>query len=139
MPSSSHANFDQARDVLALSTSAALLLLFVVLPFVLAVVVIALVQWRAPAVPAALRTPELLANGEPARGTLVDWRSHATSFIDRRPMVSLRFDATAEDGTAFELVVTQSLARPVIAALEKGMTFELRVSPDRTAGAVIFP
>ena len=117
-----------------------LVVIFVVLPFVVAPIVIALVARRAPSVPAAHRTGALLADGEPGRGTVLGKRSHATSFVDFRPMGSLRLEVTPDaGGPPFELTVTQPIPRAVFTGLEEGMVLPVRFSPDRKAGAVILP
>lgn len=106
-----------------------------VLPFFVAGIVIFIVVSRSPDVPAGLRTSSLLADGEPATGELLDWKVKSTVFMDRRPMVAMRI-AVRDAG---ELNVTQAIPRPLLAALQEGMTLDLRLSPDGAAAAVIFP
>lgn len=118
----------------------AFLLLFVVLPFVVAALVIGFVLWRSPDVQPGTRTSELLADGLPGSGTLVAVRSHASAFLDRRPMASLALEVTpADGGPTFELIATQSVPRPILRALKPGIVLDVRYSPDRSAGAVILP
>jgi len=120
-----------------LSQSAELLLLFVVAPFFVAGIVIAIVVSRAETVPPELRTSALLENGEPARAELVDWRNRAMFFLDRRPMVAFRLSVHGS-GEPFELVVVQSVTRQVLSGLSRGMDVDVRLSADRTAGAIDF-
>ena len=117
-----------------MSLGSALLLLFVVVPVVLAVAVIALVQWRAPEVPAEHLTSELLRDGTRANGTLVEWHITGQSFLDRRPMVDFRV-AVREDEP--ELSITQSVPRDVLNRMKPGMPVEVRLSEDGSAGALV--
>ena len=119
-----------------MSLGTALLLLFVVVPVVVAVGVVALVQWRSPDVPAEHLTSELLRDGTPAKGTLVEWHITGQSFLDRRPMVDFRV-ALREDEAA-ELSITQSVPRDVLHRIKPGMPVEVRLSKDGVAGAVVF-
>jgi len=130
----------------ALTQTGALVVLFVVLPFIVAAGVVAFVLWRSPSLPPELRTSALLAHGELSRGTLLDWRSRGLLF-DPRPMVALRLaiepdTADVSDpagGQPFELTITQAVPRQLLGRLERGMSLEVRLSPDRTAGAVVLP
>ena len=121
----------------ALSDGMALLFLFVILPVFLALAVAALVQWRSAPVPQELRTSDLLRDGAPGEATLLDWRTPGQSFLDRRPMVTFRLSLSGVDGA--ELFVTQSVTRAVLRSLERGMIVDVRLSPDRRAGAIVFP
>ena len=118
-----------------MSLGTALLLLFVVVPVFVAVAVVALVQWRSPDVPAEHLTSELLRDGTPANGTLVEWHITGQSFLDRRPMVDFRV-AVREDEP--ELSITQSVPRDVLRHMKPGMPVEVRLSKDGLAGAVVF-
>lgn len=119
-----------------MSQGLALLLLFVVMPIVLGVAVAALVQWRSSPVAADELTSEVLRTGEPARATVLDWRSPGQSFVDRRPMVTFRV-ALVDGG--HELHITQSVPRIVLRRMQKGMTVDVRLSPDRASGAIVLP
>ncbi|HVE95208.1 MAG TPA: hypothetical protein VNB24_09820 [Acidimicrobiales bacterium] len=122
--------------VLAVSQSVALLLLFVVLPLVLAYVIARLVQWRSEPFPAELRTSTILRDGDSAEGELIDWRSPAQSFLDRHPMVTFRVAVAGRE--QYEIRITQSVPRGVLRHLERGMTVPIRLSADRTHGAIVF-
>ena len=113
--------------------TSALLLLFVVLPVVLGVVVIALVGRGGPTVAPELRTSSLLQDGEPAKAELLQWKRSGALFLDRRPMVAFRVRVVGE---STELTIVQSIPAGLVRDLEKGMTLDVRLSPDRSAGAV---
>lgn len=117
----------------------ALLFLFVVLPVFLALAVAALVQWRSAPVPAELRTSDLLRDGTPGEATVLEWRTPGQSFLDRRPMVTFRLSLAGPGHESEELHITQSVTRDVLRSLEPGMTVDVRLSPDRKAGAIVFP
>ena len=119
-----------------MSQGVALLLLFVVVPVVAAVAVVALVQWRSPAVPAGHRTSELLRDGIRTTATLLDWHTPGQSFLDRRPMVSFR--VAVHDAAAAELTITQSVPRGVLHRMKPGMPLDVSLSKDGLAGAVVF-
>lgn len=121
--------------VVAVSQGAALLLLFVVLPLVLAAAIAWLVQSRSEPFPPELRTSNLLRDGDPAEATLLDWRSPSQSFLDRHPMITFRVAVGA--GVPFELDITQSIPRALLRSLEKGDIVDVRLSADRTAGAIV--
>lgn len=119
-----------------MSQGLALLLLFVVMPIVLGVAVAALVQWRSSPVAADELTSEVLRTGEPAQATVLDWRSPGQSFVDRRPMVTFRV-ALLDGGD--QLHITQSVPRIVLRRMQKGMTVDVRLGPDRASGAIVLP
>ena len=114
----------------------ALLLLFVVVPVVTAVAVVALVQWRSAAVPAGYRTSDLLRDGTPATATLIEWRTPGQSFLEARPMATFR--VAVADHEPGELSITQSVPRAVLRRMKPGMDLNVRLSPDGLAGAVVF-
>jgi hypothetical protein len=113
-------------------------LLFVVLPFVVAPAVIAFVAWRSSGKPPPLRTSAILADGLPAEAEVLAVRMSG-SFLDVRPMVrfSLRVN-TGPDDAPFDLQVVQSIPRGVVREIRPGDTVEVRVTPDRSAGAVVW-
>ena len=121
--------------VLAVSQGVALLFLFVALPLVLAAAIAWLVQSRSEPFPPELRTSSLLRDGQPAEGTLLDWRSPAQSFLDRHPMITFRVSIAAD--VPFELDITQSIPRALLRSLEKGDMVDVRLSADRTVGAIV--
>ena len=118
------------------SQGTALLILFVVVPVVAAVAVIAFVQWRSPTVPAGYLTSELLRDGTPATATLLDWQTPGQSFLDQRPMVTFR--VAVHDDEPAELTITQSVPRGVLHRMKPGMRLDVRLSKDGLAGAVAF-
>jgi hypothetical protein len=125
----------------ALSQTSALLLLFIVLPIVAAPLIVALVSWHGQTVPAGLRTSDLLRDGEPAEAELLGWKNRGL-FLDRTPMVAFRLAVQppgAPGADPIELAVTQSTPRPLLSGLSAGMTIEVRLSPDRTAAAIVWP
>lgn len=119
--------------VLAISQSSALLLLFVVLPVVLAPIVIAYVDRHSPAAKEGERTSDLLRDGEETRAELIRWRLLTTFLFDPRPMVE--FELRFEDG--HELTTTQAVPRPLVGDIRTGMEMIVSVNADRSAGAVV--
>lgn len=156
-------------SLFGLSTDQALLVVFVVLPFVAAAVVVPLVTWRTSRWPRpSMLTSEILARGMPAHAQIMGVRVLGT-VVDPRPMVrvSLRVfpsvagetgqgaetDRTAdkvepgesgktsmarEGFETFDLEVVQAFPRSVLRALRPGDTVEIRLSDDRSAGAVVW-
>jgi hypothetical protein len=117
------------------SQGTALVLLFVVVPVVAAVAVVAFVQWRSPAVPEGHLTSEVLRHGTPADATLLEWRTPGQSFLDARPMVTFR--VALRDKEPAELDITQSVPRGILRAMKPGMPLAVRLSHDGLAGAVV--
>jgi hypothetical protein len=117
------------------SGSAVLLLLFIVLPIVVAPVVIWLVARQSPELPRALRISELLEHGEPADAELLAWKNKGPFLLDSRPMVACHVVVHGGE----ELFITQSIPRPVLNKFVKGMTLDIRLSADHTAGAIVLP
>jgi hypothetical protein len=100
--------------------------------------VISFVARRAPEVDPSRRTSTLLREGEPVRAELVTWDKRGAPFMDRQPMVSMRLRVMPVGEAAFDLTVVQPLPAAFLRELEEGMSVEVRLSPDRTAGAVVF-
>ena len=83
-------------------------------------------------------TSEILATGERADGEIVSVRNLGT-IVDLRPMVKVVLNITTHDGgEPFELEVVQSFPRSVIYSLRPGERVDVRLSPDRSAGAVVW-
>ena len=122
--------------MLAITQVQALVLLFVVLPFVVAGGVIAFVSWRAKDEAAPTRTSAVLASGEPGDAEILGLRSYG-GLLDTRPMVRLDLRITTPSQGPFELQVTQSLPRPYARSLRVGDRVEVRVLADRSAAAVL--
>lgn len=122
---------------LSVTQALELLVLFVLLPFVVAGGVIAFVSWRSQGGPAPVRISELLAGGEPAEGEVLAV-SPLGSILDARPMLEVRLRVrTAGSSAPFDLDVTQSVPRRVASRLRQGDVVELRVSADHSAGALV--
>ena len=122
--------------MVALTQVQALVLLFVVLPFVVAGAVIGFINWRSSSDPPPVRTSTILATGEPGDGEVLAVRSFGGP-LDTRPMIRLDLRVTTAGQPAFDLQVTQSLPRPYARELKVGDHVELRVLPDRSAAAVV--
>lgn len=82
-----------ANGPAAVSQGLVLVVLFVVLPFVVAGGVIAFVSWRSGQQPAPLRTSEILRTGEPGRGEVLAVRNLGT-ILEVRPMVRIDLRVT---------------------------------------------
>jgi hypothetical protein len=122
--------------VIAATQAAALLVLFVVLPFVVAGLVIAFISWRSSSDPPPVRTSDILATGEPAEAEILAVKPLG-GFLDTRPMV--RFDLRIDvQPSPVELQVTQSVPRALLRGIGVGDRVEVRVTPDRAAAAVVF-
>lgn len=121
-----------------MSNSAALLLLFVVLPLIVTPIVVAVVVRRSPDLPAEYRISALLDHGEPATAELLAWKNKGPFLLDSRPMVEYKL-AVRTSAEPFELSVTQSTPRGAIAQLRPGMTLEVRLSADGRVGAIVLP
>ena len=119
-----------------LSQTQALVLLFVVLPFVLAAIVVPLVAWSHSGKPRPVLTSEILAHGDPGQAEIVSVRNMGNLF-DPRPMVRFALKVTA-DSEPFDLEVVQSFPRDVIRSFHAGDVVQVRLTPDRTAGAVVW-
>jgi hypothetical protein len=114
----------------------ALVILFVVLPFVVAGGVIGFINWRSRDEPAPVRTSDILATGDAGRAEILAVRSFG-GLLDTRPMIRLDLRITTGDGAMFDLQVTQSFPRPYARTLRPGDHVEVRVTADRAAAAVV--
>jgi len=137
-----------------LSPTQALVVLFVFLPFALAALVIPFVAWRHRGDPKPVLTSEILASGVRGRAEIVSVRLLGT-ILDLKPMVRFVLRVTTEagapGGTAadsgagssvdagepFDLEVVQSIPRSLVGVYRPGDTVEVRLTPDRSAGAVV--
>lgn len=120
-------------------------MLFVVLPFVLAAVVVPFVAWRHRDDPKPVLTSEILATGVRGHAEIVSVRSLGT-VLDLKPMVRfvlrVTTDAPAPGGDdpgaePFELEVVQSIPRSLVGVYRPGDRVEVRLTPDNSAGAVV--
>jgi hypothetical protein len=122
--------------VLAITQALELLLLFVVLPFVVAGLVIAFVSWRSSGEPPPIRTSEVLATGDPGSAQVVTVKPMG-GFLDPRPMVRMGLRVRVGATEEFDLEVTQSIPRGRLRDIKPGETVEVRVTGDRRTGAVL--
>jgi hypothetical protein len=124
--------------VLGATQTQALVVLFVVLPFVVAGVVIAFVSWRSSSDTPPIRTSVILATGDPAAAEVLSIKAVGL-FLDVRPMVRFLLRVNAgPDEASFELEVFQSLPRSVVRTIRTGDVLEVRVTADRSAGAIVW-
>ncbi|HEY3811520.1 MAG TPA: hypothetical protein VGL49_08800 [Acidimicrobiales bacterium] len=107
------------------------------LPFVVAGPVIAFVSWRSSGTPPPVRTSTILAEGDPAEGEVLSVKLLGT-FLDMRPMVRFSLRVHVDGESAFDLEVVQSLPRGVARDYHTGDLVELRLTHDRSAGAVVW-
>ncbi len=125
-------------SLFGLSPTQALVVLFVVLPFAVAAVVIPFVAWRNASGPRPILTSEILAHGVLAQAEILSVRQLGT-FLDLRPMVRFQLRVTASPADApFELEVIQSLPRYAVRDFRPGDRIEVRLTPDHAAGAVVW-
>ena len=112
------------------------MILFVLAPFLVAAVVVPLVGWRASKGPRPVLTSEILATGQPARATIAGVRSLG-NILDVKPMV--RFDLVVEvrGEEPFSLTVVQAIPRSLVGGFRRGDHVDVRVTSDRSAGAVV--
>jgi hypothetical protein len=127
----------QLASLFGLSEAQALVVLFVFLPLALAAVVFPLVAWRSSGTPRPTLTSEILATGVPGEAEILATKVFG-SIIDFRPMVRFRLMVRVGGDEPFELEVFQSLPRGVVHALRPGDLVEVRVTPDRAAGAIVW-
>jgi hypothetical protein len=120
-----------------LSETQALVVIFLILPFAVAAVVVPLVSWTWRGKPRPPLTSEILATGLPGEGRIVSVRPLG-SILDMRPMV--RFDlriSLDSDPDPFDLQVVQSIPRGLVHEFHPGDSVEVRVTADHQAGAVV--
>lgn len=120
----------------ALTTTVALVLLFVVLPFVVAGGVIAFVSWRSDRGAPPVRTSDVLRDGEPVTAEVLSVRNLGT-VLDVRPMVRVRIRISPGGDSPYELEVTQSVPRSGVRQIRVGDRVEARVLADRSAAALV--
>lgn len=125
-------------SLFGLSPTLALLILFVVLPFALAGLVVPFVAWRHRDDPKPVLTSEILATGVRARAEILSVRSLG-NILDMKPMVRfvLRVTGDAGAGEPFDLEVVQSIPRSLVGVFRPGDRVEVRLTPDHSAGAVV--
>jgi hypothetical protein len=122
--------------VFGLSQLQALVILFIVLPVAVAAVIVPLMVRRLSKGPRPILTSELLASGTPAEGKILNIRSLG-NILDVRPMIRFDVEATVEaDEEPFELQVFQAFPRSMVGVFKPGDIVRLRLSPDRTTGAI---
>ena len=124
--------------LLGLTQAEGLVLIFVVLPFAVAAVVVPFVVWRSSRGPKPILTSEILASGIRGEAEILSMRTLG-SILEVRPMVRFQLKVRpGPDEAPFDLEVVQSLPRSVISEFRSGDVVEVRFTPDRTAGAVVW-
>ena len=114
------------------------MILFVVLPFVLAAILVPIMVWRNSGGSPPVLTSEVLATGLPGRAEILSVRTLG-SIVEVRPMVRFVLQITpAAGGDPFDLEVVQALPRGVIGRFRKGDTVEVRFTADHAYGAVVW-
>lgn len=124
-------------SLFGLSQAQALVILFVLLPFALAAIVVPLVAWSASRGPKPVLTSEILAHGDPATARIVSVRPLG-GFLDARPMVRFGLRVTAPGEEPFDLEVYQSFPRGAVRDFRVGDEVEVRLTADRSAGAIVW-
>jgi uncharacterized protein YndB with AHSA1/START domain len=100
--------------------------------------VIAFVSWRSSAGPPPIRTSTILAEGLPGRGEVLAVKPLG-NILDVRPMVRISLRIRADgDGEPFNLDVVQSFPRGAARDIHPGDTLEVRLTPDHSAGAIVW-
>jgi hypothetical protein len=124
--------------IFGLSQVQALVILFVVLPFVLAAIVVPLVAWRSSNGPRPVLTSDILAHGLPGSAEITAVKTLG-SVLELRPMVRFNLLVRGDGaGPPFDLEVFQALPRGVIGRFRPGAVVEIRLTPDHSAGAVVW-
>jgi len=124
--------------IVGVTQSQELVLLFVVLPVLVAPVVIGFVAWRSSGKPPPVRTSTILADGQPAEAEILAIKSMG-GIVDMRPMVRFSLRVTSgPDEAPFDLEVTQSVPRGLVREFRVGASVEVRVTADRSAGAIVW-
>jgi hypothetical protein len=121
-----------------LSETQALVVLFVFLPFALALVIIPLVGWMSRNTPRPVLTSEILANGLEGQAEILAVRNMGT-IVDVRPMVRFQLRVMPDAGPGvFDLEVVQAIPRQLVGELRVGDTVEVRLTADHSAGAIVW-
>ncbi len=114
------------------------MVLFLLVPFGVAAVVVPLVAWRSSKGPRPVLTSEILASGDAAEAEVLSVRTLG-GFLDPLPMIRFRLLVTVDpDDEPFELEVVQALPRGAAGGFRTGELVEVRLTADRTAGAVVW-
>ena len=88
--------------------------------------------------PRPVLTSEILEHGLPGEAEILSVRNMGT-IVDLRPMVRFELRVRADsDGEPFALEVFQSLPRQIVRDFRPGDTVEVRLTPDHSAGAVVW-
>lgn len=120
----------------AITTTVALLLLFVVLPFIVAGGVIAYISWRSDGGVPPVRTSDVLRDGDPVTAEVLSMRNLGT-VLDVRPMIRVRIRISPDGESPYELDVTQSVPRSGAREIRVGDRVKARVLADRSAAALV--
>lgn len=112
------------------------MVLFVLLPIVVAAILVPVMVRLLSRGPTPMLTSEILAHGDPAEGTVVSAKSLGNLF-DVRPMIRIDLQVTTgPTDEPFPLQVVQSFPRSMVGVFRSGDVVKVRLSPDRTAGAI---
>ena len=127
-----------ASLVFGLNQTQALVILFLILPFAVAAIIVPLVAWRSSKGPRPILTSEILNQGLPGRAEILSVRTLG-SILEVRPMVRFELRITPQPGDeSFDLEAVQSMPRGVIGRYRPGDWVEVRFMPDRQAAAVVW-
>lgn len=130
--------FPTAALIFGLSQIQALVILFVLLPVVLAALIVPLMVWRNSGGTPPVLTSEVLAGGLPGEAEILSVRTLG-SIVELRPMVRFVLRIRPDDGgESFDLEVVQALPRVIIGRFSRGDTVEVRYTADRAYGAVVW-
>ena len=108
----------------------------------MALLVVPFVSWRHRNDPKPVLTSEILATGVRGTAEILSVRSLG-NILDVKPMVRFVLRVTATGGPnggtgePYELEVVQAIPRSLVGAYRPGDTVQVRLTPDRTAGAVV--
>ncbi|GAC1374719.1 MAG: hypothetical protein NVSMB4_02430 [Acidimicrobiales bacterium] len=121
-----------------MSLTLALLLLFVVAPFLVAGLVIGVIAWTTRKDELPVRTSMVLRTGRQVWAEVIRVRNLG-SVLDVRPMVEVTVRIADEQTGNQEVMVTQAMPRRAVRSLRPGAHVELRVLADSSAAAIVLP
>ncbi|GAC1544262.1 MAG: hypothetical protein NVS3B12_32950 [Acidimicrobiales bacterium] len=121
-----------------MSLTLALLLLFVVAPFLVAGLVIGVIAWTTRKDELPVRTSTVLRTGRQVWAEVIRVRNLG-SVLDVRPMVEVTVRIADEPTGNQEVMVTQAMPRRAVRRLRPGAQVELRVLAEPLAAAIVLP
>lgn len=111
-------------------------MVFVVAPIVAGVILVPLMVRLLSKGPRPMLTSELLAHGSRAEGQIVRVKSLG-NILDVKPMVRFDLEVSGAAGEEpFALQVVQALPRSMVGVFRPGDIVRVRLSPDRSTGAI---